>query len=68
MKNTNSNDPIVVEVRAAREEQAAQFRYNIREIFKDLRARQETSGRKYVRYPARPTTVKTSGKSDESQS
>jgi hypothetical protein len=52
MKTTTS-DPIVAEVRAARDKQAAQFGYDVKEIFKDIRARQQTSGRKYVRYPAR---------------
>jgi hypothetical protein len=68
MKKTTTNDPIVAEVRAAREEHAAQFGYDVSEIFKDLRARQVASGREYVRFPARPSTVKTSGKPAESDS
>ena len=46
-------DPIIVEVRAIREEHAARFGYDVKAIFKDIRARQEASGRKCVRYPAR---------------
>lgn len=47
------DDPIVAEVRAVRDEHAAKFDYDVKAIFEDLRARQEASGRKYVRYPAR---------------
>jgi hypothetical protein len=60
MNKPATNDPIVAKVRAAREEHAARFGFDVKAIFKDLRARQASSGRKYVRYPARPTTVKTS--------
>ena len=47
------NDPIVAEVRAARDKHAAQFGYDIKEIFKSIREQQQNSGRTYVRYPAR---------------
>lgn len=47
------NDPIVAEVRAIRDELAAQCGYNIKEIFRKLREQQAESGLKYVRYPAR---------------
>ena len=50
---TTRADPIVAEVRAVRDEYAARFGYDVSAIFRDLRARQETSGRVYVRYPAR---------------
>ena len=46
-------DPIIAEVRAVRDQHAARFGYDVKAIFGDIRARQETSGRKYVRYPAR---------------
>lgn len=46
-------DPIIAEVRAVRDEHAARFGYDVEAIFKDIRARQEASGRRYVRYPAR---------------
>ena len=46
-------DPIVAEVRAIRDELAAQCGYDLKEIFRQLRQQQASSGRKYVRYPAR---------------
>ena len=46
-------DPIITEVRAIREEHAARFGDDVKAIFKYIRARQEASGRKYVRYSAR---------------
>jgi hypothetical protein len=66
MKKTTTNDPIVAEVRAAREAHAARFGFDLKAIFQDLRDRQKTSGRKYVQYPARPNTVKTSETPTES--
>ena len=54
MKRPQS-DPIIAEVRAVREQHAARFDYDVKAIFRDLRARQEASGRKYVRYPSRRT-------------
>ena len=46
-------DPIIAELRAIREAYAAQFDYDVDAIFRDIRARQEASGREYVRLPAR---------------
>ena len=46
-------DPIIAEVRADRDERAARFGYDVKAIFRDLQARQEASGRKCARYPAR---------------
>ncbi|REJ71267.1 MAG: hypothetical protein DWQ34_13500 [Planctomycetota bacterium] len=60
---TPTNDPIVAEVRAVRDKHAAQFGYDIKEIFKNIRARQKSSGRKYVRYPARPVAATTTSAS-----
>ena len=57
MMKTKANDPIITEVREAREKHAAQFGYDLNEIFRDLRARQQASGREYVRYPARPAVA-----------
>lgn len=56
---TPTNDPIVDEVRAAREKHAAKFGYDIKEIFRDIKARQEASGRKYVQFPSRPFVAAT---------
>lgn len=50
---TTRADPVIAEVRAVRDGYAARFGYDVSAIFRDLRARQETSGRVYVRYPAR---------------
>ena len=47
------NDPIVAEVRAIRDELAAQCDYDLQQIFRQLRQQQASSGRKYVRYPPR---------------
>lgn len=46
-------DPIIDELRAVREEHLARFGYDLDAIFQDIRARQETSGREYLRRPAR---------------
>ena len=54
---TTPIDPIVAKVRAVREEHAAQCGYDIKAIFRNVRDRQKASGRKYVRYPARPATA-----------
>ena len=48
-------DPIIAEIRAIRDEHAARFNYDVKAIFRDILARQKTSGRKYVRYPAKRT-------------
>jgi hypothetical protein len=64
MKKT-PNDPIVAEVRAVRDKHAAQFGYDIKEIFNNIRAQQKSSGRKYVRYPARPAATTTATASTE---
>ena len=49
-----TTDPIVAEVRAVRDKHAARFGYDLKEIFRDIQARQEASGRRYVKYPPRP--------------
>ena len=50
---TRQIDPIIAELRAARDEHAARFNHDVKAIFRDLQARQRASGRKYVRYPVR---------------
>ena len=47
------DDPIVAEVRAIRDELAAQCGYDLKKIFRQVGEQQADSGRKYVRYPAR---------------
>ena len=54
MMESTTPDPIVAEIRAARDKHAAQFGYDLKEIFRDIRERQEASGRQYVKYPSRP--------------
>ncbi len=50
---TTETDPIIAELRAVRDRHAARFDYDVTAIFRDIRTMQETSGRDYVRYPAR---------------
>jgi hypothetical protein len=49
------NDPIVEEVRKIRDAHAAKFNYDLDAIFQDLKAKEQASGRQFVRYPPRPT-------------
>ena len=56
---TRQTDPIIAELRAIREAYAARFDYNVEAMFRDIRARQEASGRDYVRLPARRPTSAT---------
>ena len=46
-------DPIIADLRAVRDEHAARFDHDVKAIFRDIRARQKASGRRYVRYPAK---------------
>ena len=50
-------DPIVAEVRAVRDQLAAQCGYDLKEIFRQVRKQQASSGRQYVRYPARRIVI-----------
>ena len=52
MKSTPT-DPIAAEVQAVRDEYAAGYGYDVAAMFRDLRARQEESGREYAGFPAR---------------
>lgn len=49
----NPPDPIISEVRTVRDSHAARFDYDVGLIFREIRAMQNASGRKYVRLPAR---------------
>lgn len=53
---TRQTNPIIAELRAIRQAYAARFDYDVDAMFSDIRARQEVSGRVYVRLPARRTT------------
>jgi hypothetical protein len=46
-------DPIVEAVRKVREAHAAQFDYDLRAIYRDLKEHESASGRSYVRFPPR---------------
>ena len=61
----SESDPIVAEVRAARAQHAAQFGYDVKAVFEDIRARQQGTGRTYVRYPARRLAATTRPTSNE---
>ena len=50
-------DPIVEEVRQAREEYARQFNYDLHVICEDLRRSQAASGALVVSFPKRPPRV-----------
>ena len=50
-------DPIISEVRAVRDAHAARFGYDVAAIFRNIRAMQDQSRRKYVRFPARPVVT-----------
>lgn len=50
---TTRTEPIIAEVRAVRDAHAARFDYDVTAIFRDIRARQKSSARDYVCYPAR---------------
>ncbi len=48
-------DPIVAEVRKMREAHAAKFDFDLKAIYRDLKSKERTSGRKYVRFQSRPS-------------
>lgn len=47
------DDPIVAEVRRARDEYAKRFNYDLDAICRDLQDKQQQSGRKLVSFPPR---------------
>lgn len=62
-----TDDPIVAEVRAVRENLSRRFHYEIHAIFEDLRSREKTQGRRLVVPPrtkadARPASASTPGR------
>jgi hypothetical protein len=44
-------DPIVEEVRKARDAHAAKFNYDLQAIYRDLKEQEKQSGRTFVSYP-----------------
>jgi hypothetical protein len=51
------SDPIVDEVRRARDAYAARFNYDLRAIYRDLKDQEKRSGRKVVSYTESSTGV-----------
>ena len=51
------SDPIVDEVRRARDAYAARFNYDLRAIYRDLKEQEKRSGRKVVSYAESSTGV-----------
>ena len=55
-----TDDPIVAEVRKARDDYAKQFHYDLDAICRDLQQKEQQSGRKLVSFPPKlPRTVAT---------
>ncbi len=54
------SDPIVDEVRRARDTYAARFGYDLRAIFRDLKEQEKLSGRAVVSYAEGSTVVEAS--------
>ncbi len=54
-----TEDPIVAEVRRARDEIAKRFNYDRRALFEDVKKRQAQSGREIVSPPPRPAKAET---------
>ena len=48
------HDPIVDEVRRAREEYAKRFNYDLDAICRDLQKKQSSKGKKVVSFPPKP--------------
>ena len=49
-------DPIVEEVRKARDAHAAKFNYDLQAIYRDLKEQEKQSGRTFVSYPPKRVT------------
>lgn len=54
-------DPIVEEIRKIREEHSAKYNHDLRAIYKDLKEQEYTSGRRYVKFPAKRIAIKKVG-------
>ncbi len=52
-----NDDPIVEEVRKARNEYAKKFDYDLDAICRDLQKKQEQPGKKVVSFPPKPPEV-----------
>jgi hypothetical protein len=56
-----AKDPIVEEVRRIRNEHAARFNYELKAIFRDVKERERSSGRRYVSFEPKRLTAKKAG-------
>ncbi len=56
---TEWEDHIVAEVRAIRDAHAAKFQYDLQAIYEDIKERERTSGRTYVRFNPDGTMTRT---------
>ncbi|MGD0901041.1 MAG: hypothetical protein ABR915_24690 [Thermoguttaceae bacterium] len=54
-----NEDPIVAEVRRARDEILKRFNYDRRALFEDVKKRQAEGGRQVVSFPPRPAKKQT---------
>lgn len=52
-------DPIVEEVREARQRHAQRFNYDLRKIAEDVKEREKRSGRRIVSFPPKPAPART---------
>ena len=59
------NDPIVEEVRKARDEHAKKFNYDLQAIVAELKKQQNASKHKFVTLPPKKTTVLPKAKVDK---
>ncbi|MCB0188157.1 MAG: hypothetical protein KDE31_28005 [Caldilineaceae bacterium] len=50
-------DPIVAEVRRERAAHAAQFNNDLLAIYRDIKAEEQKSKRKFVSFPPRPVSI-----------
>lgn len=50
-------DPIVAEVRRERAAHAAQFNNDLLAIYRDIKAEEQKSKRKFVAFPPRPVSI-----------
>ena len=58
------DDPIVAEVRKARDEYARRFNYDLDAICKDLQERQSQSGRNVVSFPPKRSKPAVAGREE----
>ena len=57
METTHPN-LVIAEVRAVLDEHAARFGYDVPGIFRDIQSMQKSSGKVFVRHPARKVSAK----------